>query len=1038
MASLVGVFPERTARPRREGPGPLAQALRTGWDEWIAANLLAVAGGVFVLLGAAFFVAVAISHGWLTPPRQVAAAVAGGLALLVAGLRVWDGRDASRARVVLAQALAGAGAGTMLLGIVAGARIYDPPLYGEAVGLIGAGIVAALLVALSLRWNAQITAALGLATALGAPLLIGASPTTASVAFLAVALAASSFVIALRGWPWLLQLAIWLPAPQMLLWALRGEGISNHPAWLVVLALAGWWVLVAIPALLFEGGYRGGRIRAATGSALFLLASFVALAGAAAFDSFHARPFQALLAIVAALHLAAGLVLLRRARHPEGGVLVLSLGAALIAAAAASALGAASQPVVWAVEWVCLLWLGLRYRDVQAYVTAALLAALTLGGAILVAPPTALYHPAPSAVGAAVALGAAAFGLAGSAWLLRGDRRLALPAGIAAYVTLVYGVAVVTVAALAPAWNGTVDQRAQIAATLAWFLLGTLVLAASLVVRGDRLRAAAHGAASATVLTASLKLLLLDALALGPTQKRVALAGIAVAVLGAVLVELDRRARPRIPASLSVGVLLPLLAAAVATPYSFVGGLETPWPVLGLVGAGLAASLLGVLRLQGIRRAGALAVLTVLSVELATLALATGLTPDRNVVDELAQRSVTGSWLLLGLALAWLPALRRLPAELRQTAVALAGGLLVAAAVKFGVVDAIAFGAGPLAVLAAAVAVAGCAATLLAARRVAADLALAAIPLAAAAVAVLVEVAPPDALAYGATHGLRALAAAAVAAAAALVVAWLVDPRARKAAAAGVFGTVLYGISVLVVTALTPHPQVADELAQHAPDRGLDRARAGAPGRRSLPLQPLAGRAPHLARRRPARGRGRQGRPRRRRRLRGRPPGRGRRRVRCPGRGRGAARRPPHAVARRPRRRPGRAVARRPPAARPAAGPGPRRRRAAAAGRGCRRRRRRLADGLPAGRAAPAPRRGRRRPAHLPVRRLGAARRRRSPRTPGTPPTPTSSPRSPCPSCGRSGGSRCSPRACAGPVRSMPSTVARASSSPGSPRARCC
>jgi len=45
--------------------------------------------------------------------------------------------------------------------------------------------------------------------------------------------------------------------------------------------------------------------------------------GAGLGTRFQARPFQVLLAIVAGLHLAAGVVLLRRARHPEGGVLEL-------------------------------------------------------------------------------------------------------------------------------------------------------------------------------------------------------------------------------------------------------------------------------------------------------------------------------------------------------------------------------------------------------------------------------------------------------------------------------------------------------------------------------------------------------------------------------------------------------------------------------------------------------------------------------------------------------------------------------------------
>ena len=131
--------PTATVAPRpRPGPTPAEQAvtravgnLRQGWDRWVAENLLAVAGGVFVLLGAAFFVAVAVSHGWLTPARQVAGVVDGRRDLLALGVRSWRPDPAERAWRIVAQALVGTGAGTMLLGLVAGARLYHPALYGE-------------------------------------------------------------------------------------------------------------------------------------------------------------------------------------------------------------------------------------------------------------------------------------------------------------------------------------------------------------------------------------------------------------------------------------------------------------------------------------------------------------------------------------------------------------------------------------------------------------------------------------------------------------------------------------------------------------------------------------------------------------------------------------------------------------------------------------------------------------------------------------------------------------------------------------------
>ncbi len=89
-------------------------------------------------------------------------------------------------------------------------------------------------------------------------------------------------------------------------------------------------------------------------------------------------------------------------------------------------------------------------------------------------------------------------------------------------------------------------------------------------------------------------------------------------------------------------------------------------------------------------------------------------------------------------------------------------------------------------------------------------------PLALSAVAVLVEIAPPDALAYGAQHGLRTLAAAGVACAAALALACLIDRRGRPWATAAFLLIAVYAASVLLVTGLTPSAQTADELAQRA------------------------------------------------------------------------------------------------------------------------------------------------------------------------------------------------------------------------------
>ena len=497
--------------------------------------------------------------------------------------------------------------------------------------------------------------------------------------------------------------------------------------------------------------------------------------------------------------------------------------------------------------------------------------------------------PGPVGRRAAVALVAAAFGLAGSAWLLRGDRRLApRPASPPTSPGLRHGRR--DRCRARPGLERHVDQRrARSPATLAWFLLGTLVLAASLVVRGDRL-GRRHGAASADrphrVAEAP------AARRPGPRAdpERVALAGIAVAVLGAVLVELDRRARPR-----SRRVCGPACCCRCSRPplrrrtRSSAGSDAVAGARPGRRGRS-PASVLGMC--SGCRgsRAPARSQSSPLPVvELETLALATSLTPTARV-DELVQRSVTRSWLLLGLTLAWLPRCGVSPPSCgRPPSPSPAASLAPRPVTKFGVrrrdrVRRRAAGRR----LAAAVAVAGCATTpLLAARRVAADLALAAIPLQrrppwrapsrSPRQTPWPTVRPTACEPWRPRPSRRRLP-------------WLAwpstrRPQGRRRPACSV--SVLLRDSVLVVHG--PHAAPAGRRrAGPARVTAFIRscwagARVAARSRYSRSLR----RAPHLARRRPARGRGRARAPSSTPASSGRPPGRRRRRA-CPGRGRGA------------------------------------------------------------------------------------------------------------------------------------------------------
>ena len=99
----------------------------------------------------------------------------------------------------------------------------------------------------------------------------------------------------------------------------------------------------------------------------------------------------------------------------------------------------------------------------------------------------------------------------------------------------------------------------------------------------------------------------------------------------------------------------------------------------------------------------------------------------------------------------------------------------------------------------------------------------------------LVTTAPPHAFAYGAEHGWWALAAAAIAPAAVIVAAVCAPLAYRSAVVVRGADGALYGASVLVVTALTPHSDHVSHVAQLALSVVWAAAGRRAPRRRRRP-----------------------------------------------------------------------------------------------------------------------------------------------------------------------------------------------------------
>jgi hypothetical protein len=491
-------------------------------------------------------------------------------------------RRDDRARERLAQALAGAGGGVAVLGLVAGARLYDRAVLPVPLALIGTGLVAAYLVACAVRWRAQPTAALGIGTALLAAPLVGAPASLGTAAFVAVALAAAGTVVVACEWRWLGQLGLVATAPQLWSWLAPyrdsfADGTASTALALgVAVAIGAWWVLVAAPAVALER--HGGARRAAPLSLLLGASAAATLVGlhATAFDvqRFGAGPRLVGLVLLA-LHLAAAAFLWRRPQGRPGALLVIAAGAVVAAILAASVVGGAGQAIAWAAEAVGLLWLGRRERDRQSLAAAAAIGFAAVLRVLLLVPPLDLAYGDAHAGRTILLAAVLPLALAAAARIDRRRAPFAAAWAGAAYLAALYGGAAVAVTLVAPTPGArVVDQVAQLAASGA---LVAVTGGAALAGRRLAARADVHAFGLAAGAAIAVKVLAVD-VALARTADAAA-AGLPLLVLGLLVVAAAarggrmRRGQPALAAVGGVAPALPALGLAVAGLLAYVGPL---------------------------------------------------------------------------------------------------------------------------------------------------------------------------------------------------------------------------------------------------------------------------------------------------------------------------------------------------------------------------------------------------------------------------------------------------------------------------------
>jgi uncharacterized membrane protein len=201
--------------PARE-PAPPVRRQRS-WtaqlEELLGGRLLAWAGGIAIVLGVAFFVALAMKRGWIDEQTRILLSFLGSLALGGAGVWLHERKGRTQASM----AMVGTSIAALYLTLTAAAQLYD--LISVGPGLAAAFAIGAAATSVAVRWDSPVIAGLGIVGALLAPVLVGADMTSGSLAFVLIALASAVGVLLWRRWDWLAVAAFVVSAPQLLAWA---------------------------------------------------------------------------------------------------------------------------------------------------------------------------------------------------------------------------------------------------------------------------------------------------------------------------------------------------------------------------------------------------------------------------------------------------------------------------------------------------------------------------------------------------------------------------------------------------------------------------------------------------------------------------------------------------------------------------------------------------------------------------------------------------------------------------------------------------
>jgi uncharacterized membrane protein len=481
--------------PVPEWPAPpVERPQRTAFDfeAVFGGRVLAWIGGLAILFGAVLFLGMAISRGWLDEETRTIIAAAISLAALLGG--VW--LDERRGRTEAARALVASAISGLYATIVVATQAYS--LISPQLGLALGAAVAAIGFLIAVHRRSAIVAAVGSLGALASPVTLGVGTSGLSIAFVAMALAATVAILVWQRWDWLALGAFLVSAPQLGAWI--AEDGRDHLG-LAIAVLAGFW-------LLYAGAALGYELRRRAGEALPIASWLLLLGGCIVFVGFgygtlqgtdHHAAAVVLLFAFAALQVALGVLAIRLRVHRELGSLLIGLGIAITAFGLGAAFHGPALVVAWAAAGAALAALGSRLDSAPepALSSAERLPAAGAGFLVLAightllheAPPAALFEGVPSLAHALVALGACA----GAAFALAGCARRVSPEGaqaaaFAGAALLVYLGSVAIVDTVGVDVSGATRQAGQAWLSAFWTVTGLAAVVVGLVRRRPEVR----------------------------------------------------------------------------------------------------------------------------------------------------------------------------------------------------------------------------------------------------------------------------------------------------------------------------------------------------------------------------------------------------------------------------------------------------------------------------------------------------------------------------------------------------------------------